>query len=70
MAKILIKNAIERKPGFLYYISGNGDVMETPMARGGRRKKSTKKPVKKVAKKTVKKVTKKPVKKVAKKVKK
>ena len=45
MGKILVKNVIKRKKGFLYYIDGAGNVCEAKMARGGKRKK--KKAVKK-----------------------
>lgn len=52
MGKILIKNAVERKPGFLYYVDGSGNVCEAKMARGGKKKKAAKKKtVKKAAKK-------------------
>lgn len=63
MGKILVKNVVERKPGFLYYVDGKGNVCEAKMARGGKKKK-------KAAKKAVKKAVKKPAKKVAKKKKK
>lgn len=46
MGKIIVKNAVERKPGYLYYVDGQGNVCESLMARGGRKKKP-KKPVKK-----------------------
>lgn len=39
MGTILVKNAVKRKPGFLYYIDGKGNVCEAKMARGGRKKK-------------------------------
>ena len=48
MGKIILKKAIDRKPGHLYYIDGAGNVCEAKMARGGRKKKKT-------AKKTTKK---------------
>jgi len=54
MGKILVKNVIKRKPGFLYYVDGKGNVCEAKMARGGKKKKKVakKKPAKrKVAKK-------------------
>ncbi|MBT3416532.1 hypothetical protein HON86_01645 [Candidatus Woesearchaeota archaeon] len=59
MGKIIAKNVIERKPGFLYYVDGKGNVCEAKMARGGKKKKKVTK--KKVVKKKVtkKKVTKK-----------
>ena len=39
MGKIIVKNAVERKKGYLYYINGNGDICESKMARGGKKKK-------------------------------
>ena len=52
MGKIILKNAIERKPGHLYYIDGKGNLCEAKMARGGKKKKKAKKKtVKKKAKK-------------------
>ena len=73
MGKIIAKNIVTRKPGFLYYVDGQGNVCEAKMARGGKKKKATKKVVKKkpaakkkvVKKKVVKKkvVKKKPAKK-------
>jgi len=55
MGKIIVKNVLKRKPGFLYYVDGLGNVCEAKMARGGKKKK------KKVVKKKV--VKRKPVKK-------
>ena len=60
MGKIIAKNVVERKSGFLYYVDGKGNVCEAKMARGGKKKKKVaKKKVakKKVAKKAVKKKT-------------
>lgn len=61
MGKILVKNAVTRKPGYLYYVDGKGNVCEAKMARGGKKKKKAakKKTVKKkaVKKKTAKKKT-------------
>ena len=54
MGKIIAKNVVERKSGFLYYVDGKGNVCEAKMARGGKKKKkaAAKKPAKKkVAKK-------------------
>ncbi len=45
MGKIIVKNVVERKPGFLYYIDGEGNVCEAKMSRG--KKKATKKATKK-----------------------
>ena len=50
MGKIIAKNVVERKSGFLYYVDGKGNVCEAKMARGGKKKKkAAKKPVKKKA---------------------
>ena len=53
MGKILVKNVIKRKKGFLYYVDGDGNVCEAKMARGGKRKKkkvaAKKKPAKRKA---------------------
>ena len=46
MGKIIAKNIVERKPGYLYYVDGEGNVCEAKMARG-KRKKKVKKKVKK-----------------------
>ena len=40
MGKIIVKNAVERKPGFLYYIDGQGNLCEAKMSR--RKKKGEK----------------------------
>ena len=59
MGSIIAKNIVKRKPGFLYYVDGQGNVCEAKMARGGKKKKKAtkKKTVKKkvVRKKVVKK---------------
>ncbi len=49
MGKIVVKNVVERKTGYLYYVDGKGNVCEAKMARGGKKKKKSakKKPVKK-----------------------
>ena len=39
MGSVIVKNAIKRKPGYLYYVDGKGNVCEAKMARGGRKKK-------------------------------
>ena len=51
MGKILVKNVIKRKKGYLYYVDGKGNVCEAKMARGGRKKKKKKKAKKKKKKK-------------------
>jgi hypothetical protein len=59
MGKIIAKNVVERKSGFLYYVDGKGNVCEAKMARGGKKKKKVAK--KATKKKVVKKVVKKKV---------
>ncbi|MCK4647537.1 hypothetical protein KAT24_01240 [Candidatus Pacearchaeota archaeon] len=52
MGKVVKKNVIKRKPGYLYYVDGSGNVCEAKMSRGGKRKKKKavkKKPAKKKA---------------------
>jgi len=39
MGKVVVKNVVTRKPGFLYYVDGTGSVCEAKMARGGKKKK-------------------------------
>ena len=53
MGKIIAKNVVDRKSGYLYYVDGKGNVCEAKMARGGKKKKKAakKKPAKKPAKK-------------------
>ena len=43
MGRILIKNAVKRVRGFLYYVDSKGNVCEAQMARGGKKKKAAKK---------------------------
>jgi len=38
MGKIIVRKAVKRKPGYLYYVDGDGNVCEAKMARGGKRK--------------------------------
>ena len=33
MGKIIIENAVKRKPDYLYYVDGNGDICEVPTAK-------------------------------------
>lgn len=42
MGKIIAKKVVDRKPGFLYYVDGNGNVCEAKMARGRKPKKKKK----------------------------
>ena len=51
MGKIIAKDVVERKKGFLYYVDGEGNVCEAKMARGGKKKKKPSTKKKKVAKK-------------------
>ncbi len=39
MGKVIVKHAVKRKKGYLYYVDGKGNVCEAKMARGGKRKK-------------------------------
>ncbi len=41
MGKVLVKNVIKRKSGYLYYVDGKGNVCEAKMARGGRKTKAS-----------------------------
>jgi len=34
MGKIIVKNAVKREKGFLYYIDGQGNICRAKMARG------------------------------------
>ena len=43
MGSIIVKNVIKRKPGFLYYVDGKGNVCEAKMSIGGKKKKKAKK---------------------------
>ncbi len=38
MGAIIAKKVVTRKPGYLYYVDGAGNVCEAKMARGGKRK--------------------------------
>ena len=51
MGKVIAKNVVERKPGYIYYVDAKGNVCEAKMARGGKKKKAKKKSVKKKKKK-------------------
>ncbi len=63
MGKVVAKDVVKRKEGFLYYVDGKGNVCEAKMSRGGKKKKKVVK--KAAAKKPAKKVVKKPAKKTA-----
>ncbi len=51
MGKVIKKNVIKRKPGYLYYVDGKGNVCEAKMSRGGKKKKKKVAKKKKVVKK-------------------
>lgn len=40
MGRVIARNVITRKKGYLYYVDGKGNVCEAKMARGGKRKKA------------------------------
>ena len=40
MSEVLIKNAVERETGYLYYVDGEGSVCRAKMNRKGRKKKN------------------------------
>jgi hypothetical protein len=51
MGSIIVKNVVKRRPGFLYYVDGKGNVCEAKMSRGGKKKKAKAKPAAKKKKK-------------------
>ncbi len=57
--EVIVKSGVTRASGYLYFIDKTGDVARVKMARGGRRKKSSKKSAKKSTKKAAKKTKKK-----------
>jgi len=38
MSEILIKDAVKRETGYLYYVDGKGNVCRAVMARGRKKK--------------------------------
>ena len=38
MGRIIARNVVKRKKGFLYYVDGKGNVCEARMARGKKRR--------------------------------
>ncbi len=42
MGRVIAKNIVQRKSGYLYYVDSQGNVCEAVMARGGRKKKASK----------------------------
>ena len=43
MGKIIVRNAVKREPGYLYYVDGEGNVCRAKMSRGGKKKRKNKK---------------------------
>jgi len=43
MGKIIARNVVKRKSGYLYYVDGKGNVCEAKMSRSGRKKKKSSK---------------------------
>jgi len=39
MSEIIIKDAVKREKGYLYFVDGKGNVCRAKMARGRRKKK-------------------------------
>ena len=42
MGEIIVKKAVEREKGFLYYVDGEGNVCKANLNRGGRPNKKKK----------------------------
>jgi len=38
MGTIIVKNAVKREPGYLYYVDGKGNVCEAKMKRNSKSK--------------------------------
>jgi hypothetical protein len=36
MGEIVVKNAVEREKGYLYYVDGKGNICRAKLNRGGR----------------------------------
>lgn len=43
MGEIIMKNAVKREPGCMYYVDGKGNLCMAKMARPGSKKKKSKK---------------------------
>jgi hypothetical protein len=46
MGEIIVKNAVKRRPGYLYYIDGQGNLCEAALMRDGKHKKDDKAKIK------------------------
>jgi len=39
MGEVILKNAVKREKGYMYYVDGKGNLCRAKMARGGKKKK-------------------------------
>lgn len=39
MGEVIMKNAVKREKGYMYYVDGKGNLCRAKMSRGGKRKK-------------------------------
>ncbi len=39
MGEVILRNAVKRQKGYMYYVDGKGNLCRAKMARGGKRKK-------------------------------
>jgi len=39
MDEIIMRNAVKREKGYMYYVDGKGNLCRAKMAKGGRKKK-------------------------------
>ena len=39
MRELVFKNAVEREPGYLYFVDAEGSIWRAKLSRGGRKKK-------------------------------
>jgi len=38
MGEVIMKNAVKREKGYMYYVDGKGNLCRAKMARGGKKK--------------------------------
>lgn len=57
--RIVAKKAVKRRPGYLYYVDAQGNVRESKLHRGGRKKKKKTAKKKTAKRKTKRKTTRK-----------
>lgn len=43
MGTVILKDAVKRKDGYLYYVDGEGNVCEAKLSRKGRKEKNVRK---------------------------